>query len=67
LPEENDRYPTWGETLWRSRAKRQGRAFPGTALAITISWSANKSILWAMIHGVFSWFYVIYFALTRQA
>ena len=35
----------------------------GTALAITISWSANKSILWAIVHGIFSWFYVIYYAL----
>ena len=35
----------------------------GTALAITISWSANKSILWAIIHGIFSWFYVIYYAI----
>lgn len=37
----------------------------GTALAITISWSLHKSILWAILHGIFSWFYVIYFALTR--
>ncbi len=36
----------------------------GTALAVTISWSVNKSILWAIIHGVFSWFYVIYYALV---
>lgn len=35
----------------------------GTALAITISWSANKSIIWAVVHGLFSWFYVIYYAL----
>lgn len=35
----------------------------GTALAITISWSANKSILWAIVHGIFSWLYVIYYAL----
>lgn len=35
----------------------------GTALAVTISWSANKSILWAVIHGILSWFYVIYYAL----
>ena len=35
----------------------------GTALAIAISWSANKSILWAILHGVFSWFYVIYYAI----
>lgn len=33
----------------------------GTAMAVTISWSVNHSILWAIIHGVFSWFYVIYF------
>lgn len=37
----------------------------GSALAVAISWSVNKSILWAIIHGVLSWFYVIYFALTR--
>ena len=33
----------------------------GTALAITISWSANKSILWAVLHGMCSWGYVIYY------
>jgi len=33
----------------------------GSALAITISWSANHSILWALVHGVLSWFYVIYY------
>jgi hypothetical protein len=37
----------------------------GSALAIAISWSLHKSILWACLHGVFSWFYVIYYALTR--
>ena len=37
----------------------------GTALAIAISWSQDSSILWAIIHGVLSWFYVIYFAFTR--
>jgi hypothetical protein len=37
----------------------------GTALAVAISWSVNKSILWAMLHGIFSWFYVIYYAITR--
>ena len=37
----------------------------GSALAIAISWSVNKSILWAIIHGIFSWLYVIYYALTR--
>ena len=35
----------------------------GSALAITISYSANHSILWAIIHGILSWLYVVYFAL----
>jgi hypothetical protein len=35
----------------------------GSMLAVTISWSANHSILWAILHGIFSWFYVIYFAI----
>jgi hypothetical protein len=43
---------------------RAGIGF-GSALAIAISWSANHSILWAIIHGIFSWLYVIYYALTR--
>ena len=41
---------------------RSGITF-GSVLAITISWSVNKSILWAIVHGVFSWFYVLYYAL----
>lgn len=38
----------------------------GTALAITISWSANKSLLWAVIHGLLSWIYVVYYALVHH-
>ena len=38
----------------------------GTALAIVCSWERNKSILWALIAGIFSWFYVIYFAISRR-
>lgn len=45
-------------------AAKAGIGF-GTALAITISWSQNHSILWAILHGILSWLYVIYFALTR--
>ena len=45
-------------------AIRHGVSF-GCALAIAISWTTNQSILWAILHGVFSWFYVIYFAITR--
>jgi hypothetical protein len=46
-------------------AARAGIGF-GTALAIAISWSANKSILWAILHGALSWFYVIYYAIKYQ-
>jgi len=38
----------------------------GVALAISISWSANKSILLAILHGILSWFYVIYYAIRYQ-
>ncbi len=37
----------------------------GTALAIAISYTNNHSILWVIIHGLFSWLYVLYFALFR--
>lgn len=38
----------------------------GSALAMVISYSTWKSVLWAVIHGIFSWFYVGYFLLTRN-
>ena len=37
----------------------------GAALAIVCSWQRNRSILWGILAGIFSWFYVIYFAATR--
>ena len=37
----------------------------GNALAIAISWSRHQSILWAIVHGFFGWFYVIWYAITR--
>lgn len=43
---------------------RQGISF-GTALAIAISWTKNGSILWAILHGILSWFYVVYYAIVR--
>ena len=39
----------------------------GSAIAVVCSWHRNRSILWAILAGILSWFYVIYFALTRQA
>ena len=44
---------------------KHGASF-GSALAIAISWSVNKSLLWAIIHGILSWLYVVYYALTRN-
>ena len=37
----------------------------GSALAMAISFNVNQSVLWAMIHGVFSWFYVVYYVLVK--
>lgn len=37
----------------------------GSAIAIVASWDRNKSILWAILHGILGWLYVIYFAFTR--
>jgi hypothetical protein len=39
----------------------------GSVIAVTCSWERNKSILWALLAGILSWFYVIYFALTRAS
>ncbi len=49
---------------YRREFTRSGITF-GSALAIAISWSKNGSILWAILHGLLSWLYVIYYALTR--
>jgi len=35
---------------------------PGLVLAMILSYTANQSILWAILHGYCSWFYVIYFS-----
>jgi hypothetical protein len=32
----------------------------GSALAMILSFQLNHSILWAILHGICSWFYVIY-------
>ena len=32
----------------------------GTIIAVVVSWTRNKSILLAIIHGILGWFYVIY-------
>jgi hypothetical protein len=37
----------------------------GSVIAVVCSWDRNRSILWAILAGILSWIYVIYFALTR--
>ncbi|MBP7272964.1 MAG: hypothetical protein KA974_03940 [Saprospiraceae bacterium] len=32
----------------------------GTVLAVVLSYTINKSILWAIIHGILGWLYVLY-------
>ncbi|MDP1609393.1 MAG: hypothetical protein Q8L98_08800 [Chlamydiales bacterium] len=38
----------------------------GSILAMILSWSRNSSVLWAIVHGWFSWLYVIYYCLRRK-
>jgi hypothetical protein len=38
----------------------------GSVIAVVCSWQRNRSILWAILGGIFSWLYVLYFALTRR-
>jgi hypothetical protein len=38
----------------------------GAVAAMVLSYSANKSILWMLIDGWFSWLYVVFFALFRS-
>ena len=32
----------------------------GSAFAMVLSYTQNSSIWWALLHGILSWFYVIY-------
>jgi hypothetical protein len=38
----------------------------GSVIAVVCSWERNRSILLAVLAGIFTWFYVVYFALTRR-
>lgn len=54
------------EMVTQSTSAVQSGISIGSAIAIVCSWQRNRSILWAIIAGVLSWFYVLYFALTRR-
>lgn len=54
-----------GKTTTTKRVEKSvkaGISF-GSALAMVISYTAYKSIGWAIIHGLLSWVYVIYYIL----
>lgn len=38
----------------------------GCMIAIVISWSVNRSVIWAILHGAFSWLYIFYYEITRK-
>ena len=37
----------------------------GNVVAAILSWSANHSVLWCILHGFYAWFYVVYYLVTR--
>jgi hypothetical protein len=41
---------------------KMGMSF-GSCLAIVVSYSAWHSIPWAILHGIFSWGYIAYYAI----
>jgi len=49
----------------RVEGAKYGASF-GSALAIAISYGNNHSVVWAIIDGILSWIYVIYFLLFRS-
>ncbi len=46
--------------VYRKEIIRNGISF-GSVLAIVMSWTLNKSVLWAIFHGILGWIYVIYY------
>ena len=49
-------------TLNAGSAAKAGISF-GSALAMVISYTTWGSVFWAIVHGLMSWVYVIYFIL----
>lgn len=38
----------------------------GTFIAFALSWFEHESLPWAVVHAVYSWFYIAYYALTKS-
>ncbi len=39
----------------------------GSVIAVVCSWQRNHSVGWAIVAGLLSWIYVVYFLLTRES
>ena len=50
---------------YRSQVVTSGISM-GSALAIVLSYVEHKSIIWAILHGILSWIYVIYYAIVYR-
>ena len=50
-------------STYTQTAVKTGIGF-GSALAMVISFAVNRSIFWAIIHGIMGWFYVVYRAVV---
>ena len=37
----------------------------GIAVAVSISWTTHKSVIWAIIHGMINWIYIMYYLITN--
>lgn len=49
----------------RSSAASSGISM-GCALSIVLSWESNHSVLWAILHGILSWFYVVWWCIQNR-
>jgi hypothetical protein len=47
------------------RGTAAGGAAFGATLAMILSWHSFHAVLWALLAGIFSWFYVIYYLVVN--
>lgn len=40
--------------------------FFGGTIAVVLSYSLHRSVLWAVVHGTLGWFYIVYHFLTYR-
>lgn len=56
--------PPFYHHVTQSNVVKRGVGF-GSAMAIAVSFVTHQSIFWAIVHGLFSWLYILYFLITR--